>query len=391
MQLDKVGITSMRLPSPTIKSTMPMVIQAEVSLANKDQSSAVVIVIWSANERSNPLYVLRNRTLYTILCRQPIRYEQQNKHHDKNHSVTKDTWTKHTDFECGTDFGQTIRSLLGLTPKDEFVWSIKSGEQACFGFDNPERAHILEWTYASMENVPFDSGRSTSFVAVDAMGSSSVLQLPNKRPVYCNIKAEHSTKVIEFVEDLGFDKLRPNCSEAFEPFSEIGVEYQERFVSDSKLVSSKITKEDEEDVTVGFRLDIPSFLISVIDNADPLAHGREILLGQAEKLFLAFSQSREGYHEFEARIMSMQIDNHVRKSIHPILVSVQYDFAGSSGCMDIARHSFFSAKLFYPKIHSAEPLFHMSAVRRLQNHSNTFVFRYAAIRLLEIEIFLDRR
>jgi hypothetical protein len=33
----------------------------------------------------------------------------------------------------------------------------------------------------------------------------------------------------------------------------------------------------------------------------------------------------------------------------------------------------------------------MSAVRRLQLHSNTFVFRYAAIRLLEIEVFLDRR
>jgi len=33
----------------------------------------------------------------------------------------------------------------------------------------------------------------------------------------------------------------------------------------------------------------------------------------------------------------------------------------------------------------------MSAVRRMQHHSNTFVFRYAAIRLLEIEIYLDRR
>jgi hypothetical protein len=33
----------------------------------------------------------------------------------------------------------------------------------------------------------------------------------------------------------------------------------------------------------------------------------------------------------------------------------------------------------------------MSAVRRLQLHSNTFVFRYAAIRVLEIDVFLDRR
>lgn len=33
----------------------------------------------------------------------------------------------------------------------------------------------------------------------------------------------------------------------------------------------------------------------------------------------------------------------------------------------------------------------MSAVRRLQANSSSFVFRYAAIRLLEIEVFLDRR
>lgn len=33
----------------------------------------------------------------------------------------------------------------------------------------------------------------------------------------------------------------------------------------------------------------------------------------------------------------------------------------------------------------------MSAVRRLQLHNNTYVFRYAAIRLLEVDIFLDRR
>jgi len=33
----------------------------------------------------------------------------------------------------------------------------------------------------------------------------------------------------------------------------------------------------------------------------------------------------------------------------------------------------------------------MSAVRRLQPHSRTYVFRYAAIRLLEVDIFLDRK
>lgn len=33
----------------------------------------------------------------------------------------------------------------------------------------------------------------------------------------------------------------------------------------------------------------------------------------------------------------------------------------------------------------------MSALRRLQSHSSTFVFRYAAVRLLEVEVLLDRR
>jgi hypothetical protein len=50
-----------------------------------------------------------------------------------------------------------------------------------------------------------------------------------------------------------------------------------------------------------------------------------------------------------------------------------------------------SSQIFCPRLDEHEPLLHMSAVRRLQLHSNTFVFRYAAIRLLDIEIFLDRR
>eukprot|EP00957_Ditylum_brightwellii_P155924 11869027-Ditylum_brightwellii.AAC.1 len=33
----------------------------------------------------------------------------------------------------------------------------------------------------------------------------------------------------------------------------------------------------------------------------------------------------------------------------------------------------------------------MSAVRRLQPHSSAYVFRYAALRILAIDIFLDRK
>jgi hypothetical protein len=48
-------------------------------------------------------------------------------------------------------------------------------------------------------------------------------------------------------------------------------------------------------------------------------------------------------------------------------------------------------QIFCPRADDQEPLVHLSAVRRLQPNSNTFVFRYAAIRLLEVEIYLDRR
>ena len=48
-------------------------------------------------------------------------------------------------------------------------------------------------------------------------------------------------------------------------------------------------------------------------------------------------------------------------------------------------------QLFCPTRDDEEPLLHMSAVRRLQPQSSSLVFRYAAIRLLEVEIFLDRR
>ena len=74
IKINTVGITSMRLPTENF-AAKPMVVQAEVRLATKDQSSAVVVVIWSANEKSNPLYILRNRTMHTILCRQPLQDE----------------------------------------------------------------------------------------------------------------------------------------------------------------------------------------------------------------------------------------------------------------------------------------------------------------------------
>lgn len=51
-------------------------------------------------------------------------------------------------------------------------------------------------------------------------------------------------------------------------------------------------------------------------------------------------------------------------------------------------------QIFCPRADNREPLLHMSAVRRLppvHTNNSTYIFRYAAIRLLEVEVYLDRR
>jgi hypothetical protein len=92
--------------------------------------------------------------------------------------------------------------------------------------------------------------------------------------------------------------------------------------SDITQRESPIQIVDEDDaVAFSIRVDVPSLGISVIDNVHPKRHGREILLGNLETICFSFSQTREGYHEIEAHLMSMQVDNHVMKSVHPVLVS----------------------------------------------------------------------
>jgi hypothetical protein len=328
LQLDRVGITSMRLPSSNTLTAVPMVIQAEVRLATKEQLSAVSVVIWSANDKSNPLYMLRNRTRYTVLCRQPI----NELHREGMEGSKEDTSSGNcppgvdTSFECGSDIGPSIRAFLGLERIEEFVWVLKSNDGACFGFDNPEKPHVLEWTCVSGEKARFDSKRARAFLEVDAMGSSSTLDMPGGRRVHCMIKAEHSTKVIEFVEDdftsrglfthttVG-DKILSSLSK--KSFHYGGLEIKSAGV---EAHQGPDTSDEDEEVAFGFRVETPSLLVSVVDNADPVVQGREILLARAENLFFSFSQTREGYHEGELRMMTFQVDNHVRKSIHPILV-----------------------------------------------------------------------
>lgn len=374
IELDKVGITSMRFPTSGILPAKPMVVQAEVRLATKDQSSAVVIVLWSANEKSNPLYLLRNRTSHTILCRQPLQDEQGSTGKDSTSTDLCGTKTKpkkkSPNFHCGAELAPIVRSFLGLDRIEEFVWVLHSGDTACFGFDDPEKPHILEWACVDAESLAFDDNCAKAFVEIDAMGSWSNLSIGEKNEVRCQIGAEHSTKVVEFVEKPSTKASR----------SLIGSSLKNRSMYNELLVAEEeragLAEEDDE-VSFTLRVNVPTLCVSVIDNANPDRHGREILLVQFDNIFSAFSQSREGYHEIELRLMSLQVDNHVPASIHPILVSTlhrskaavarsmfanhqsnrfstprstprsrSFTFRPSAGCNSIALHTFSGMQLF---------------------------------------------
>jgi hypothetical protein len=381
-RVDRVGITSMRLPTGRRVASTPLVVQAEVRLATKDQSSAVVVVIWAANAKSNPLYMLRNRTPYTILCRQPLREDQhtnvivegEDEGFDLLNSCNvlqngfSDQNSTGRSIQCSTEIGPLLRSLLGLNHYEEFVWILQSNEVACFGFDDPEKPHLLEWTCVSRSETNFDGRLTKATLEIDAMGSSSVFCAPNGQQVLCMIHAEHSTKVVEFTE---LSKVHTSVSSEILSSGSQSSPVKHGLTIMQKLDSASGAsrpdhEENDEDPAFSLRLDIPGICLSVVDNVDPVVFGREILLVKLDRFFSSFSQTREGYHEFEFRLVSLQIDNHVHKSIHPVL-------------------------LFCPPCAETEPLLHMSAVRRLQQHSKTYVFRYAAIRLLEIDLYLDRR
>jgi hypothetical protein len=329
-QLDRVGITSLRLPTTNTLVKLPMVVQAEVRLATKDQDSAVVVVVWTGNDQSNPLYTLRNRTRHVILCRQPLQ-DENNDLTGPDGVVTRleactGPQTGSSVFECGGEIGPIIRSFLGLDRVEEFVWVLKSGTVTCFGFDDPEKPHILEWTYVSDKKSQFTKKLKRAFLEVDAMGSFSLLTLPNGTQMRCQIKAEHSTKVIEFIEiGVNGQPIEPlNGVLAKDVLRQHGMNYPELLVSDGRDLSASRDSlpDDDDDDTVAFslKIQIPGLSISVIDNQDTNEYSREILLVQVENLFFTFSQTSEGYHNFEVRLMALQVDNHIHKSVHPIMV-----------------------------------------------------------------------
>lgn len=342
IQLDKVGITSMRLPEEASLSAQPMVVQAEVRLATKEQSCAVVVVIWSTNEKSNPLYLLRNLTSRTIICRQPLQEEGEEVKHAADSLLPIEACAgegssdnngcglpRNPVFECGAEIGPIVRHFLGLDRIDEFVWILRKRKIACFGFDDPEKPHILEWTFVDEDNPDFERQSKKGVVEVDAMGSTSTLIFDDGTEIGCHIIAEHSTKVIEFFEpkmhpkafgrsvSFGLSKMRDR-GQQLEALIGSG-----QGASDGRELERKETQEEEEEAAFSFKLDMPSLTVGVVDNATPDVSGREILLAIFDRFVFDFSQNREGYHEFELTLMTMQVDNHVYQAVHPVLVSTR--------------------------------------------------------------------
>jgi hypothetical protein len=338
IQLDKIGITSLRFPVEDIHSSQPLVVQAEVRLATKEQSSAVTVVIWSTDVGQNPLYVLRNRTSRTILCRQPLQDDigEVDEHGNllpieacgpSASSSTGGAFGNGCGVTIGNGWGidmmPMINAFLGLDRIDEFVWTIGKGEVACFGFDDPEKTHILEWTYLSTTSRGFDSQQRKSFIEVDAMGTSSVLSMSDGTELRCTIRAEHSTKVIEFTELSGGGQRKVISIDAMKKLKRSGKHYETMLdFENNRSLSRKQVPEEVDEVAFSLRLDLPAIAISIIDNATPSIYGREIMLAQLHQLMFEFSQNREGYHELELTLSSLQVDNHVQKSIHPVMVRI---------------------------------------------------------------------
>jgi hypothetical protein len=264
LRLDRVGITAMRLPTDNTLSRSPMVIQAEVRLATKDQSSAVVVVIWSANEKSNPLYLLRNTSLYTILCRQPLQKDEEEKVGSNGHPFMVDGCSPsalvHDSFECGAEIGPMIRNFLGVEKIQDFVWVLSPGDVVCFGFDDPEKPQILEWTYVGRGLPSFHEECRKAQMEVNAMGSSSILAVAGGGRIVCQIGAEHSTKVIEFMT-YGNSSVLENLDECLNLSTLLNDDLKSpiNISSDITQRESPIQIVDEDDaVAFSIRVDVPS-------------------------------------------------------------------------------------------------------------------------------------
>ena len=408
IELNKVGITSIRMNAPSSTEVENGAVQVEVRLATKTQSAAVLVLIYPADKTSS-LYLLRNLSSRTILATQALNTEEELNELTKNSqgltdtsqlklarsalrrlqqkgsspSLRLDTRQKATTSKsllssfAGMDCGilgacaPTSDSFDEVDDTEGFIWSlVPHQDDCCFGFEDPEKAHLLEWSCVDGNNYIFDdSVLQVGFISIDEMGSSSTLRFPDGREIRCVVKAEHSTKVIEFVDVRDKAIGERNAS--------IGI-LRHRSALRDEMIATKSTYDDyknidgisdnfdeEDHVTLTLRAGVPGIGISVVENAQT-AFAREILFLHMKSITAEFGQTGRGYHEVELQMMSVQIDNHIYKATHPVMLSSAH-------------------------VDGSEPFLHLSVVRKLQAHATTYVFPYLALRILPVDLRLDRR
>lgn len=361
--LDKVGITSMKLHD---SSDVSPVLQVEVRLASKDHNGAVVILVWNSEKESQPLYTLKNSSKYTIICWQQTQLEQNDDKEEENGEYNMFATT----FGCGgaaqinsgcggaaqmnsvadlVSNVQCFTSERGGAIDNSSQWLLGRGQSSTFGFDDPQKKHVLEWT------VQAPGMKNTDTIDIDTIGGYRIMTLPNGNEVGCVVRAENSTKIIEFVDRSCGRRKGDDIIDIM----------KHRVYGDSSR--SVVTLEQTEVTPMSFALKIciPTTEVSFINNRYNSEAGREIFLLAVESVMFEIAQTLDKHHEIELKVTAMQIDNHLHNSPHPVLISFLHN--------------------------KDEPVFHLSAVRKIQNHVSSSLYRYIAVRLLDVTIALDRR
>ena len=280
IELDKIGITSIRIPTATEGT---LVVQCEVRLATKRQDSAVVVVVWASNEDQNPLYLLRNTSQKTVFCAQLLspNIDQQASQQSQNLSFVDNFLP-----QCGPGFDP---HEYDDDCHNDFVWTLRPGESKVFGFCNPEKSHILQW---SVNQSDLLLQRATN-VDVDMVGYSASCAISDGEELCCTVPADRSTKVVLF-----------SCDDGVVSYDEFAAGIPEDFVAFS------------------LNVDLPGIAVSVVDNASLVDSAREIFLVSVEDWKVNVAQSREGFHELEMKLARIQVDNFMFDTDHRVLVSI---------------------------------------------------------------------
>ncbi len=306
IQIDTVGITAMRLPC---KDMSPMVVQTEVRLAKNEYASAVVVIMWYANDRTNPLYMLKNKSSHEIFCSQSQDEPERTEIFDPQSPCSPKTSQVYDLVSNGLNCG-LIETDLKIE-NEHFTWNIPSGTSTYFGFDDPKKSHIIDWTCKQYMN---ENNSVRENVEIDALGSSSVITLSSGQQVGCTVRAEHSTKVIEFFDiQYSLDGDHPFLANL-----------KDKLVHHRASLSLKhLSSQDSQDEHATFTLfvEIAGIYISIVENSDEKKAGREIFLVHIDHTMLQISRTRDAYHEFEMRVLALQIDNHIDRATHAVMVS----------------------------------------------------------------------